>query len=85
MGPAMPRTSRVINVSVPPAMAREYARLARRQKQSKSALFRDMMEAYKRERWMSRFRDLQRYGARKAREAGIHTEADVDRLVFEDR
>jgi hypothetical protein len=44
-----------------------------------------MFEAYRVARDEEALRRLQRYGARKARERGILTERDVERLVFEDR
>jgi hypothetical protein len=44
-----------------------------------------MFELYRQSQEEEAFRRLQRYGRRKAREQGILTERDVERLVFEDR
>lgn len=44
-----------------------------------------MFEIYRQRQEEETLRSLQRYGHRKARERGILTERDVERLVFEDR
>ena len=81
----MARSTRVISVSVPEVLASEVERLALEEGVSKSELFRLMVRSYKKERAESRFLDLQREMAPKARATGILTEEDVDRSVFEDR
>ena len=60
-------------------------RLARNTAKNRSQLFREMFELYRQSQDEEAFRSLQRYGRRKARERGILTERDVERLVFEDR
>lgn len=74
-----------VTISIPPTVAKEYDRLARATAKNRSELFRDMFETYRRARGEEMFDELQRYGSRKARERGIRTERDVERLVFEDR
>jgi metal-responsive CopG/Arc/MetJ family transcriptional regulator len=74
-----------VTISIPPAVAEEYDRLARATAKNRSELFREMFEAYRRTRGEELFNDLQRYGSRKARQRGVRTERDVERLVFEDR
>ncbi len=81
----MARKTKVISISVPKGLAEELDRLAEEEGVSKSELVRLMARSYKRERAESRFLELQRKMAPKARTAGIFTEEDVDRLVFEDR
>ena len=81
----MGRSRVAITVSLPPRLAREYDQLARATAKNRSQLFREMFEAYRVARDEEALRRLQRYGARKARERGILTERDVERLVFEDR
>ena len=81
----MGRASRILNVSMPPDMAEEYERLAKEEGKSKSALFRDMMSTYQRERALRKLEQLQRYGRRRAAEKSIVTEKDVERLVFRRR
>ena len=78
----MHRHTKVLNVSLPPEMAAEYEKIAKFLKKNKSELFREMMETYKQERWIRAFREIQSYGVHKARERGIYTEKDVERLVF---
>jgi metal-responsive CopG/Arc/MetJ family transcriptional regulator len=74
-----------VTISIPPEIAREYDRLARATAKNRSELFRDMFDAYRRARGEDAFNELQRYGSRKARERGVRTERDVERLVFADR
>ena len=74
-----------VTISIPPAMSEEYDRLARATAKNRSELFREMFDSYRRARGEELFNELQRYGARKAREKGVRTERDVERLVFEDR
>lgn len=81
----MGRTSKVLNVSLPPEMLDEYKRLARELHKSKSELFREMMQVYKRECVIATLQRLQVYGSKKARERGILTEKDAERLVFQGR
>lgn len=81
----MARSTRVISVSVPEALARELDRMAEEEGISRSELVRLMARSYKRERAEAELLELQRIFAPKARAAGIFTEEDVDRFVFEDR
>ena len=81
----MARRTRVLGFSVPPALAQEYERLAKREGRSKSELFREMIAAYKARRAEEEFFRLQRRMARRARAKGVFTERQVERLVFEDR
>ena len=74
-----------VTISMPPAVAEEYDRLARATAKNRSELFREMFDAYRRTRGEEVFNELQRYGSSKAREKGVRTERDVERLVFEDR
>ncbi|BCA56919.1 hypothetical protein W02_40590 [Nitrospira sp. KM1] len=81
----MPRKTTVLGFSVSPALAKEYERLAEREGATKSDLFRRMVETYKAERAEQEFFALQRKMARRARKAGVLTEEEVERIVFEDR
>ena len=74
-----------VTISIPPGLAREYDRLAKATAKNRSQLFREMFETYRRLQGEEAFDRLQRYGSGKARERGIRTERDVERLVFEDR
>ena len=77
----MPRTSRVLAVSVPPEVAREFDRLAEREGRNRSELFREMLRIYRVYQETRTFESLQRYGAARAAGAGIRTEADVRRVI----
>jgi metal-responsive CopG/Arc/MetJ family transcriptional regulator len=81
----MGRATKVLGFSVPPEVAKEYEKLAARQKKSKSELFRQMVEAYKIKLEEEEFLTLQSKMAQHARKRGIFTEADVEKIVFEDR
>ena len=81
----MARSTTVISVSIPEALARDLDRMAREEGVSKSELVRRMAGAYKREQAGLRLLELQRRLAPRARAAGILTEEDVDRVIFDDR
>jgi hypothetical protein len=81
----MARKTRVLGFSVPPQVAEEYERLARDERRTKSELFREMVETYKAKREEEEFFQLQGKMAQRARAAGVLTERDVERLVFNDR
>ena len=81
----MGRNRVAVTISIPPQLAEDYDRLARNTAKNRSQLFREMFELYRQSQEEEAFRSLQRYGRRKARERGILTERDVERLVFEDR
>jgi hypothetical protein len=81
----MARKTAVIGFSVSPALAKEYERHAKLARTTKSELFCRMVERYKAEREEEEFFKLQRRMARRARKAGVLTEEDVERIVFEER
>jgi hypothetical protein len=81
----MGRKTTVLGFSVTPEIADEYTRLAERQRKSKSELFRQMVESYKAKLKEEEFLRLQRKMTRRAREKGIFTEKEVERIVFEGR
>jgi CopG family transcriptional regulator/antitoxin EndoAI len=75
------RTTRVLSLSLPPDLAREAERVAKQEGRTRSELFREALRRYVEDR---RWRELQRYGAGRARRLGM-TEADVERVVQEVR
>ena len=81
----MKRRRVAVTISLPPEMANDYKKIADQEAKNKSQLFRDMFLLYKKRTLEQEFFDLQRYGAKMAREKGILTEKDVERIVFEDR
>ena len=74
-----------LTVSLPPEMARKFEKLAKEQSKNKSQLFREMIQSYQKSRLEEEFFEIQRYGARRAREKGVLTEKDVENIVFKGR
>lgn len=81
----MSRRTSVLGFSVPPELAREYEKMAKRERKTKSELFRDMIKLYKQYREEREFYRLQTRMAERARKLGIRTEKDVERLIQEAR
>ena len=75
------RTTKVISLSLPPELLREAERIARKEGRTRSELFREALRRYILE---SRWEELKRYGAGKARRLGIR-EDEVERLIQEFR
>lgn len=71
----------MLAVSVPPASADDFDRLAREEGRNRSELFREMLRVYRAYRETATFESLQRYGAARARALGVTNEADVARLI----
>ncbi|HGG58465.1 MAG TPA: ribbon-helix-helix protein, CopG family [Gammaproteobacteria bacterium] len=65
------RTSKVVSLSMPPEVAREFEDLARQQKRSKSELFRDMLYIWK------------KFSHERARQEHNHISAMVSRILAE--
>ena len=74
-----------MTISLPPEIADLYERLAKQESKNKSQLFREMFQVYRAGKLEQEFFELQRYGAKRAREKSILTEEDVERIVFEGR
>jgi len=81
----MKRRRVAVTISLPPDVAENYEKLAQQEAKNKSQLFREMFLLYKARTLEQEFYNLQRQGARLAREKGILTEKDVARIVFEGR
>jgi len=69
----MARKTQVLGFSVPPEVAEEYERLAKREGRSKSELFREMITAYTAKREEEEFFRLQNRMSRRARAKGVLT------------
>ena len=74
----------VMTLSVPPDTAKEYRKLAKAKGETISQLFREVFTFYKEEKLREEFFEIQRYGAKKARELKL-TEKDIEKLIFEGR
>lgn len=81
----MARQTKILGFSVPPKTADEYENLARREKKSKSELFRDMIELYKQYKEEKEFYRLQARISKQAEKLKIYTEDDIERLIHEAR
>lgn len=68
----------VVSVSLPPDLATELSRLARKTGRTKSDILKESFSDYL---WETQCRALQRYFRPRAKKAGILTEDDVFRLV----
>lgn len=81
----MGRSTKILAFSVPPAIARQIERTAKKEQKTKSELLRVMWEAYLVTREREEFSRIRRSAERAAREAGlvIRTEEDVDRILHE--
>ena len=75
------RTTKILSVSLPPALLKAAERAAKKEGRTKSELFREALRLYLRQ---MKWAELRRYGAARARDLGIR-ESDVDRLVQEYR
>jgi metal-responsive CopG/Arc/MetJ family transcriptional regulator len=77
------RSTKVVSVSLPPESAAAFDRLSAAEGHNRSELFREMLRVYEAYRETGRFETLQRYGASRARAAGVTSEDDVQRLLGE--
>ena len=73
----MARTTKTITISVPPEMEAQIEELMRLEGRTRSELMREALRRYVRER---EWQELQRYGQKKAQEAGI-AEDQVEDIV----
>jgi metal-responsive CopG/Arc/MetJ family transcriptional regulator len=76
---------KVVSVSLPPEIAKEYEELAEKEAKNKSQLFREMFQLYKETALKEKFYKLQQYGTGLARKRGIIKEEDIEKIVFEGR
>jgi predicted transcriptional regulator len=68
----------IVSVSLPPDLATELKRIARKTGRTKSDILKESFSAYL---WETQFRALQRYFIPRAKKAGVLTEDDVFRAV----
>ena len=79
----MSRSSKVMTVSLPQEMFNKAEKLAKDENRTRSELFREALRQYmaSRERWQ----EIRKWGGETAREYGIRSEEDVERLIDEFR
>lgn len=77
------RSSKVLTVSLPQDMFKQAEKIAKDENRTRSELFREALRQYiaSRERWQ----EIRRWGGDSAKELGIKSEADVERLIDEFR
>jgi metal-responsive CopG/Arc/MetJ family transcriptional regulator len=73
---------RVLTLSLPPRLLEKVERLAKKENRNKSELFREALRRYIEEK---EWQDVLKYARRKARQQGILSEPDVERIVDEAR
>lgn len=76
MGTAVKRT-----ISLPPDLAAEADAMARDEGKTLSAVVQDALRAARRERLKREFAEVQGYWKEKAREKGVLTEADLNKIL----
>ena len=78
MGKAIKRT-----ISLPPELADEADRIAREEGRTFSGVIQDALRLARAQRRRSELRDLQDFWSRRAREAGVVSDDDLDRYLSE--
>ena len=76
MGNAVKRT-----ISLPPDLAEEVDEISRSEGKSVSAIVQDALRLARAERLKQQFKSVQGHWCQKAREKGVLTQKDLDRLV----
>lgn len=76
------RQTKTWTISLPPQMGREAEQLARKEHRTKSELIREALRSYMAsQQWQA----LQRVASARARQKGVRTEQDVERVIDEYR
>ena len=75
------RTSKIVSITLPPAMVKQADKLARKENRTKSELVREALRRYI---VQQEFKELQRYGVDQAKRQGLKP-SDVNRLIHEYR
>ena len=68
-------------ISLPPDLAREAEEQAREEGKTLSAVIQEALRAARKKRLLGELSQLQEYWSRKAKEKGVLTEKDLQRLV----
>ncbi|MCU1324581.1 MAG: hypothetical protein JWM43_4230 [Acidobacteriaceae bacterium] len=76
------RTTKVLSITLPEPMLELAKERARKENRTMSELVREALRRYD---WAQELAEVQAYGQQRAREMGITTEEDVDRLIHEYR
>lgn len=76
MGNAVKRT-----ISLPPDLAEEIDEISKTEGKSVSAVVQDALRLARAQRLKQQFKNVQGYWSQKAREKGVLTQKDLDRLI----
>ena len=68
-------------ISLPPALAREVEDIAKDEGKTVSAVVQDALRAFNKARAKEEFSALQGYWSKKAKDKGVLTQRDLDRLL----
>ena len=68
-------------ISLPPALAKEAEEIAREEGKTLSAVVQDALRAFNKARAKEEFSSLQGYWSKKAKDKGILTQRDLDRIL----
>ncbi len=75
----MNNTQRVIvNISMPPEMAKSLNKIAKEENKTKSELLRELFRRYQ---WRKDWAEIRAYGSKIAKEMGIKSDEDVERIA----
>ena len=79
----MARSTRIVNLSLPPEVFEEVERMAREENTSRSEVLREALRQYTRNQKL--WRRIYRWGEESAGELGIGSDAEVDELIHQFR
>ena len=79
------RKSKTLTISLPPETAAVVEKLANKEHKNKSQLFREMIAFYDEMVAEREWQELRRYGSQRAKEMGIKSEKDIERIIHEVR
>lgn len=72
------RTTKIINFSAPPALAKQIAKQAKKENRTKSELLRRAFEYYV---FKKQLEEIQEYGAELAEKLGLETYDDIENFI----
>ncbi len=68
-------------ISLPPALAKEAEEIAKEEGKTLSAVVQDALRAFNKARAQDEFSSLQGYWSKKAKDKGVLTQRDLDRIL----
>lgn len=79
------RKSKTLTISLPPETAAMVDKLASKEHKNKSQLFREMIAFYNEMVAEREWQELRQYGSQRAKEMGIKSDKDIERIIHEVR